>query len=99
MLPILAQASNPAVLSGDSLISWTILLFLLGVAVVCGGVLVRLARVEADRKDDRTKLELLETKQAATGTEVAVLTSTLGRIEASQARIEAAVLGQSRKSA
>jgi hypothetical protein len=91
---ILAQAASLTVISQESLISWTILVFLLGLAAAWGGAMVRLGRVETDLKEVRIKSEIMEAKQVATATEVAVLTSTLGRIEASQARVEAAVLGQ-----
>jgi putative copper export protein len=96
--PLLAQAA-PAVLSSESMLSWTIVVLLLGLAAAWGGAMVRLGRVEADRREDRAKLEALEAKQRDTVTEVAVLTSTLGRIEASQARVEAVVMRQAERAA
>lgn len=97
VLPLIAQANPPpAILSGESLISWTILIFLLGLAAAWGGAMVRLGRSEADRKEDRQEIESLKKAQTITATEVAVLTATLGRIEASQVRVEAAVLGRPR---
>lgn len=90
MLALFAQAgSHVQVISEASAVSWGILIALLVASTMWGAAMARLARVEKDKDATDERVEVLEKRLGRAELEVAVIVSSLGRIEASQARIEA----------
>lgn len=84
---VLAQAA-PVIVTQDAAFSWPIVIFLLGLAAAVGESRWRVARLEKDAEEAERRHADFEKRAASTEQQVAVMASTLGRIEKGQENME-----------
>lgn len=85
---LLAQAPGPIVLAQDAAFSWPIVVFLLGIAAAVGESRWRVARLEKDVENGEREVAEMKSEAATTKRDVAVMASSLARIEKGQESIE-----------
>lgn len=88
MLPALLAQANPVIVTSEAAFSWPIVIFLLGLAAAVGESRWRVARLEKDCEEAERRHADIEKRAGATEQQVAVMASTLGRIEKGQENME-----------
>ena len=87
-LPTLFAQASPVVFTQEASFSWPIMVFLLGIAAAVGESRWRVSRLEKDVDHYATKYAEMERRAGATEQQVAVMASSLARIEKGQEAIE-----------